>query len=323
MPKVSVIMSTYNEALEYLSSAIESVLRQTFQDFEFIILLDNPKNKQVHDCVYNYAKKDSRILVVENEVNLGLTKSLNKAIGIARGTYMARMDADDIMAKSCLEQELDAMQKYRLDFISASKINIDENGKKLGTYINDLSPRQMRKLLPYDNSVNHPTVMVKMDIIRREKGYREIPSCEDYDLWLRMLFHGFRMRILPNVFLLYRMRGNGIGGSNSYQQYLSKRYLLQMCKQAKKNPAIWEEQHAYEHFIKQQDTSSRKTEQFNQAYKQLYQGLHAVSHKNFRQGIPDILRAVCSDRDILWTMKNKLCYQIRKKLVTKFVKGME
>ena len=63
--------------------------------------------------MYNYAKKDSRILVVENEVNLGLTKSLNKAIGIARGTYMARMDADDIMAKSCLEQELDAMQKYR------------------------------------------------------------------------------------------------------------------------------------------------------------------------------------------------------------------
>ncbi|MCI8659813.1 MAG: glycosyltransferase [Lachnospiraceae bacterium] len=319
MPEISIIMSTYNEPLEYLSASIDSVLRQTFQDYEFIIILDNPENRQIHDCVCSYAQKDKRIVVLENKQNLGLTKSLNKAIKMARGNYMSRMDADDIMAKTCLERELEAIRKDHLDFVSASKINIDEDGKRLGTYINDLSPRQMRKLLPYDNSINHPTVMVKMEIIRQENGYREIPSCEDYDLWLRILFHGFRMRILPDIFLLYRMRKDGVCGSNSYKQYLSKRFLLEMCKQARKNPDIFQDCHAYDRFIRQQNTSPEKTERFNQAYKQLYQGLNDIGHQRFCKGMSQIFLAVCTDMDIGRIILNKLQYQIRKKLVVKFV----
>lgn len=322
MPRVSVIMSTYNEKLEYLTAAIDSVLKQTFQDYEFIIVLDNPKNKAIHDCVYNYAEKDGRIVVVENECNLGLTKSLNKAIQIAKGIYMSRMDADDIMIETCLERELNEIDKYNLDFVSASKINIDEQGKKIGTYRNDISPRQMQRLLPYDNSVNHSTVMVKMDIVRRERGYREIPSCEDYDLWLRILFHGFRMRIMPEVFLLYRIRENGICGNNSYQLYLSKRFLLKICRQARKDRTVLEDDHAYERFIKGQNTSKKKAAQFNQAYKQMYRGFEYLNQKGFRKGISMIIRAIHTDKEILWILRNKLSYQIRKRAVMKFVKGI-
>ena len=101
MPEVSVIMSTYNEKLQYLTEAIESVLNQTFKNYEFIIILDNPQNDAIRDCVYQYAEKDFRIKVIENDSNIGLTKSLNKAIQNANGKYMSRMDADDIMHKNC------------------------------------------------------------------------------------------------------------------------------------------------------------------------------------------------------------------------------
>ena len=168
MPEISVIMSTYNEKIDYLRQAIESVQNQTFTNFEFIIILDNPENDAIRNCVYKYAEEDQRIKVIENENNLGLTQSLNKAIRIASGIYMSRMDADDIMHKNCLECELKVIQKFNLDFVSASKINIDERGNRLGKYINDFSPKQMRKLLPYDNSVNHSTVMVRLDKVRKE-----------------------------------------------------------------------------------------------------------------------------------------------------------
>ncbi|RKJ06026.1 glycosyltransferase [bacterium D16-54] len=319
MPEVSVIMSTYNEKLQYLTEAIESVLNQTFKNYEFIIILDNPQNDAIRDCVYQYAEKDFRIKVIENDSNIGLTKSLNKAIQNANGKYMSRMDADDIMHKNCLECELAVIKKYHLDFVSASKINIDEHGKRLGIYINNISPKQMKKLLPYDNSINHSTTMVRMDLIRKENGYREIPSCEDYDLWLRLLFHGCRMRLLPNVFLLYRMRADGVCGQNAYQLYLSKRFLLKMCKICKKNPSIWNSKRAFMNFIEEQDMSENKKNKFNRAFELMYKSFTYLKNKEYKDGTICILQAIYLDKDILWIILNKFRYQIRKKLVPYFV----
>lgn len=308
-------MSTYNEQLEHLNKAIQSVQRQTFKDFEFIIILDNPQNQAIHKCVYQHAQKDARIRIIKNEVNLGLTQSLNKAIKLAKGTFMARMDADDIMAKSCLARELKEIETYHLDFVSASKINIDERGRKLGTYINDFSPKQMRKLLPYDNSINHPTVMVRMDLVRKEGGYRAIPSCEDYDLWLRMLYHGCRMRILPHIFLLRRIRSDGVCESNAYQLYLSKRFLLHLCRQYRTNPQIWNNEQAFKQFLDTQDTSAKKTRKFNHAYKIFYQSISDLKTKNYKRALPLFFQAICLDKDILWICFNKFTYQLRKRIV--------
>ena len=319
MPEISVIMSTYNEKIDYLRQAIESVQNQTFTNFEFIIILDNPENDAILNCVYKYAEEDQRIKVIENENNLGLTQSLNKAIRIASGIYMSRMDADDIMHKNCLECELKVIQKFNLDFVSASKINIDERGNRLGKYINDFSPKQMRKLLPYDNSVNHSTVMVRLDKVRKENGYREIPSCEDYDLWLRMLFHGCNMRILPNVFLLYRMHADSICGKDAYQLYQSKRFLLKLCQQSKKNITVWEDNNAFETFLRMQDMSQKKKKIFNQAYEMMHKGISLFQNKKYRESGKVLLNAISLDRSVLWILWNKFSYQIRKVFVLYFV----
>ena len=318
MPEISVIMSTYNEKTDYLKQAIESVQNQTFKNYEFIIILDNPENDTIRNCVYKYAEEDQRIKVIENETNIGLTRSLNKAIRIASGIYMSRIDADDIMHKNCLECEIKVMQKYSLDFVSASKINIDEQGHRLGKYINDFSPKQIRKLLPYDNSVNHSTVMVRLDKVRKENGYREIPSCEDYDLWLRMLFHGCSMRILPNVFLLYRMRTDSVCGKDAYQLYQSKRFLLKLCRESKKNIAVWEDKNAFQRFLKKQDMSPKKKKLFNQAHEMMYTGIYLFQEKKILESGRILLNAVNLDRSILWILWNKFFYQIRKVLVQIF-----
>ncbi len=315
MALVSVIMSTYNEKLEYLKEAIESVRNQTYHDFEFLIVLDNPENAEIRQCVLEYVEKDARIQAIFNEKNIGLTRSLNKAIGMAKGRYMLRMDADDIMQPDCLKTELKVMKKENLDFVSASKKNIDEQGRVLGTYVNDFSPQQMRKLLPYDNSVNHPTVLVKLEVVRREGGYRMIPSCEDYDLWLRMLGHGCCMRIIPDVFLLYRMRKAGVCESNAYQLYISKHFVMDMYKKGKKDMTVFEDEHAYERYLTGCDFSVGKAKRFNKAYKLLYKGIADMQAGNYKRSLKKIWYAVGIDKDILIVLLDKAMYQMRKRLI--------
>ena len=95
-PAVSVVMSFSNEPLQWLKLAVESILSQTFRDFEFIIVCDNPGFSEGIAYIEEVAKGDSRVIAIANGNNIGPTKSFNTAIGIARGRYIARMDADDI-----------------------------------------------------------------------------------------------------------------------------------------------------------------------------------------------------------------------------------
>lgn len=316
MPKVSVIMSTYNEKTEYLSAAIESVLNQTFCDYEYLIVLDNPENTRIRQCVSCYAQKDSRIRILSNERNIGLTKSLNKAIREAKGIYMARMDADDIMAKDCLEKEVSLLEKEDLDLVSASKINIDESGKPLRTYINDFSPSQIRRLLPYDNHINHSTVLVKLKLIRRAGYYRLIPACEDYDLWIRLLIRGCRMQTMPDVMLYYRVRQDGIGTSNPYQQYISKRFVQKMYRQRRKSLWMQREPDAYEKYIAHIPIAPQKELRFNAAYQWFYRGMGAWKDHKYKQGCMYLRNAVCSDKEIIKFASQKVIHQIRKYVVS-------
>ena len=95
-PMVSVIMSVYNEPAEWIMLAIDSVLHQTYRDVEFIIVCDNPDNDSICNLLSNYMDNDTRIVLILNKTNIGLTRSLNVALHKCKGKYIARMDADDI-----------------------------------------------------------------------------------------------------------------------------------------------------------------------------------------------------------------------------------
>ena len=106
MPKVSVLLSIYKEPVEKIAPAVESILQQTFRDFEFLIAIDNPENTQAITYIENLARNDNRISLFVNEKNMGLGASLNRLIEAANGAYCARMDTEDISLPTRLEKQI-------------------------------------------------------------------------------------------------------------------------------------------------------------------------------------------------------------------------
>ncbi len=223
---ITVIMSTYNESIRYISEAIESILNQTYRDFEFIIVNDNPENKSLANILNKYRAKDNRIKVIDNELNVGLTASLNRALSIAKGDIIVRMDADDVSLEHRIEEQLLYMQSHDLDIIGCELQRIDENGVVIDNISNkSYNSECISRLLRLDNCVAHPTWMVKKDIYVNLNGYREIKACEDYDFLLRALRHNYKIGIVDKVLFQYRINSKGISQNNAFRQMMTGHYL--------------------------------------------------------------------------------------------------
>ena len=128
--KISVIMACYNEEKEWVRESINSILGQSFDDFEYIIVLDNPNNKLLRDYLEEIKKIDDRIKLIINDKNEGLVSSLNKAIKYSTGEYIARMDSDDISMNNRLEIQYEYLENNpEISLISSKAIIINENGE--------------------------------------------------------------------------------------------------------------------------------------------------------------------------------------------------
>ena len=125
---VSVVMSVYNEPVDYVTKAIESILNQTWENIEFIIVMDNPSNAELGELIKSYGAQYNNIFIMENEKNMGLPYSLNRAISKASGKYIARMDADDISFPERIEEEVLFLKKNNYDMVASNRIDIDEEG---------------------------------------------------------------------------------------------------------------------------------------------------------------------------------------------------
>ncbi|MBQ8138903.1 MAG: glycosyltransferase [Lachnospiraceae bacterium] len=254
MERVSVVMSCYNEKEIHLREAIESILNQDFRDFEFIIVIDNPENTVIHETIKEYAQIDSRIVLIRNDKNIGLAESLNKGIRIAKGKYIARMDADDISLPSRLKTQveyMDANSKYNL--VCANFIKIDDQGNKL----------EVNKSVPKNDSlfvrsikrryiIAHPTVMMRREPLCDIGIYNNYSAAQDYDLWLRMVKNGFSMHYIKEPLIKYRFREGSIGSSKRNIQFLSCRYAKNIYKQ---NKAFDEEK--YNEFLSEKKADKR------------------------------------------------------------------
>ena len=234
---ISVIMSAYNESVEELSLAIDSILNQTYKDFEFIIVNDNPKNNQLKGVLKDFALQDIRIRVIENEKNMGLAASLNEGLAIARGEYIARMDADDISLPDRFEKQLAFLQRNDLDLISGFTIIIDENGNQAPEEAQTAiyESLDLSEILKYGDVIRHPTVMGKTSAFRDVGGYRELVPVEDYDIWLRMLSCNKKIGCIGKRVLKYRIRTSSISRQNGYRQFVAARYVKNLYKQRLQN----------------------------------------------------------------------------------------
>lgn len=206
-PKVSAIMAVYNEA-EYVSTAIESVLEQTFDDFEFLII-DDGSTDETPEIIEHYAGLDDRITYLPNHSNKGLPASLNKGIEHASGKYIARMDADDISLPRRFEEQAKYLDKRPDAHVVGSYTRlITKNGEFISEKSypqGGRSPEQLKKQGP---CVAHPSVMMRMSSLLHVGSYREpFTYAQDLDLWIRMSrkFGEDFLQIVPEPLIEYRL----------------------------------------------------------------------------------------------------------------------
>lgn len=219
--KITVLMSVYNTNEEYLREAIESILNQTMREFEFIIIND-ASNLQTAEILKQY--KDERIVRIDNDVNLGLTASLNKGLLIAKGKYIARMDSDDISVPKRLEWQYQYMEEHPKVAILGGWTVTDGRISKYQGYASG-KWRKVRMLIE-NVGIAHPTAFIrKCFLVKNNLLYDEsLKKSQDYDLWTRCLEYG-KIAIYPRVVLEYRIHNEQISIMNSDEQTRAKRQI--------------------------------------------------------------------------------------------------
>ncbi len=218
MPKISVIMSVYKEPIEWLRQSINSILGQTYSDFEFIIICDNPNYEEGIALLKNYANKDSRIKILSNEINIGLTKSLNRGLDIAQGDYIARMDADDISFPDRFAFQLGFMESHPNCVASGgfAKI-INEKGDQIGKWKTRCLWRELRSSALFISPILHPTAFFKRIILDTPVRYDEtMRYAQDYALWGSLI--GEHEILNCDRLLLYYRQTQGQISSNHYEE---------------------------------------------------------------------------------------------------------
>ena len=226
MTKISVVMPVYREKEIFVRQAIESVLNQTFSEFDYIIILDDPSNKHLIQVVDEYKTKDKRITFYINERNLGCPLTKDKGIRLCTTEYVAIMDADDISCPERLEKQLERMQRERIDFLSGYVSVIDEDGNVL--YNMDNLPvyhTDIKKKMRVNNCMPHPAWFFRRDSYLKLNGYDDIQGCEDYDLLLRAIESGQILGNCDQIVLKYRLSNQSISRNNLYKQYFMMRYI--------------------------------------------------------------------------------------------------
>ena len=200
-PRVSVVMPVYNCAL-FLSAALDSILKQSFQDFECIVI-DDGSTDGSELILSDYAKKSPRITVLRNSVNMGIVHALNRGLKECRGEFIASMDADDIALPDRLEKQVRVMEAQPDIAVLGSAVRyIDAAGADLGIVRQGAAGRSPL----FQNPLLHPTAIMRRDILLQHAIVYEEPYryAEDYFLWLRMSRYG-RLASLDEVLLLYRI----------------------------------------------------------------------------------------------------------------------
>lgn len=237
LPTISVLMPTYNVA-EYVEEAIKSILNQTYQNIELIVV-DDCSTDITYDIISNLAKQDSRIVAVRNTNNLRISQSLNKALGLAHGKLIARMDGDDISRPDRLEKLEEHLRNHPdISLVGSFSEAISENGNHLSYHKLPISSKWIHRTLPLCSTVQHIWLAYR-ELYDTLGGYRECPGAEDYDFLLRADSLGYQFANLPEYLYKVRLRQGNTESTDGLKRVLTKQYVYEANKS--KSPIILSE----------------------------------------------------------------------------------
>ena len=201
IPVVSILMPVFKTA-PYLREAMDSILSQTFTDYELIVL-DDCSPDEAADILDTYA--DSRIVRYRGEKNVGLSNVLNIGIGMARGKYIARMDSDDLSSPDRLKIQVDFLEAHpEIDLVS---VGMQLFGAKEEIWIRERNPEKVKINALFHSPILHASSMWRKDSFENNglRFRQEMVPSEDYDLWTRAMVKGLKLVNLPQVLYKYRI----------------------------------------------------------------------------------------------------------------------
>jgi glycosyltransferase involved in cell wall biosynthesis len=218
-PKVSVVMSVFNNE-SYIREAVDSILNQTFKDFEFIIINDGSTDR-TREILSSYT--DERIRLFDQE-NRGLTRSLNRGLSLANGSYIARMDGDDISEPERFAEEVRFLdQNEKMGLVGTFAYRMDEQGRIVSLSKYKTTTEEIREDLWADCSFCHPSVMFRKICTDEVGMYREkVGPSEDYDLWFRIT-ERFDVANIPMPLHKFRINSLGVTMARRFEQL---RYIM-------------------------------------------------------------------------------------------------
>lgn len=226
-PKITVLMAVLNGE-KVLRRTIESVLNQTFQDFEFLIINDCSTDRTV-DVISSY--KDGRIINHTNKENIGQINSLNKGLLRARGEYIARLDADDISFPDRLEKQYNFLKRHpRYALVGSAGVMVDTNYKRIGLVMRPTSYEGVLKRMFFGSPLIHVSILVNRKVLLSCNGYDSgFPLCADYDLWLRMISKRHKLVSLRDILVQYVVDNNSQGSKDKETKNVEENGTIRKC----------------------------------------------------------------------------------------------
>lgn len=223
MTKISIILPVYN-ADKYLHKAINSILSQTFTDWELIIINDGSTDNSYH-IISSFS--DPRIRYYENETNQGLIKTLNRAVYLSRGEYIARMDADDVCLSARLAVQSDFLDRQSDYAMCGSWVKvIAEDDRQIGRILNFTGDTYLKIHLLFSVPFVHPSVMIRTQILKNNLYDERFVHAEDYELWCRIA-DKYKIANISSNLLNYRWHSTNVSVLNSERQQAVKNTIIE------------------------------------------------------------------------------------------------
>jgi len=202
-PLVSVIVSTYNNS-NFLEKSIQSLLDQSYKNIE-ILILDDKSTDNSKTILEEISNKHCNLKILHNDKNLGLTKSLNKLIAIAKGEIIARHDTDDLSMAGRIEKQVSLLVDYNLDFCTTRAIKM--NTKKKTPNLSFYFPPKL--LIKFKNPFIHGTLAIKKKVLRDVGGYNEkFIYAQDYDLFNRLINSNYNFDVIKKPLYILNTKNN-------------------------------------------------------------------------------------------------------------------
>jgi len=220
-PKISVLLPTYNGG-RFITKSIESVLKQSFSDLELIVI-DDGSTDYTKRIVDEFIEKDERVILVQNKDNIGIQKTLNKGVELAKGEYIARIDDDDEWSdNNKLSEQINFLETHK-DYVlvGTGVLMVDEKRAELFRFLEPVHDSAIRDRMLFKSCFMHSAVVFSKDAIGRVGGYSEDERhkhVEDYYLWLRLGEIG-KLHNLPTYGIKFMLRPGAISAKNKKEQF--------------------------------------------------------------------------------------------------------